>query len=364
MLDVAVLGGGLIGCAVARELARDGRRVGLFERRRIGGEASGAAAGMLGVQGETDDELMLALGLESRRLFPQVLEALRDETGLAVEYWRAGTVYLCFNAADEAAIEARRGWQHAAGAEGERLNARQLRSLEPLASRRARSALLFPLDGRVDNAALTEAYGRAAAAAGCALHEGAEVRSIVVESGRVVGITTAAGRVACAAVVNAMGAWAGRIRGPTPLAIEPVRGQIAVLQAARAPFRHALYSAHGYAVPRRDGRVLIGSTRETVGFDKRVTAGGVAAILSAGMELSPVLRRLPVVATWAGLRPGSADGRPIIGADPAVEGYYVATGHYRNGVLLAPLTARLVAGLLRGQHSPWSVALGVERFAQ
>ncbi|MGH7786740.1 MAG: NAD(P)/FAD-dependent oxidoreductase, partial [Candidatus Binatia bacterium] len=209
MLEVAVLGGGLIGCAVARELARAGVRVGLFERGRIGAESSAAAAGLLGVQGDTDDEVMLRLGLASRALFPELLEALREESGLAVEFWRAGTMCLSFSPAEEAALEARRVWQAAHGAPSEALSARQIRSLEPAVSRRARSGVLLPLDGRLDNVALTHAYGRAAVAAGCELREGQEVKSVIAEHGRIVGIATAAGRVPCDAVVNAMGAWAG-----------------------------------------------------------------------------------------------------------------------------------------------------------
>jgi len=363
MLDVAVLGGGLIGCAVARQLARDGLRVALFERGRIGGEASGAAAGMLGVQAEADDPLMLRLGLASRQRYPEWLAALREESGMTLEWWREGTLVVSFTAADEAALAARRAWQAAAGAPSEALSAGQLRALEPALSRRARSGVLFPLDTRLDNVALTRAAAAAAAAAGCAIHEGEDVRAVVVERGAVTGVTTATQRVACGAVVNAMGAWAARVRGMTPLPVQPVRGQIAVVQAARPLFRHAVYSPHGYAVARRDGRVLLGSTREAAGFEKRCTAGGIGDILAAALELAPRLGELPFTSTWSGLRPGSADGRPIVSRDPAVRGYVLATGHYRNGVLLAPLTAELVAQLLRGAASEWQAALSLERFA-
>lgn len=364
MLDVAVLGGGVIGCAVARELARAGRRVAVFERGRIGGEASAAAAGMLGVQAETDDDTMLRLGTESRQLFPEWLDALRDETGVAVEFWRTGTLVVAFNGAEESALAARVARQRAAGAASERLAPRQLWAFEPALSRRVRGGVLFPLDARVDNVALTQALARAAAAAGCVLREGEEVKAVVAERDRIAGIATATGRIACDAVVNAMGAWAGRVRGTTALPVQPVRGQIAVVQARRPPFRHAVCSARAYAVARRDGRVLLGSTREAAGFAKRVTAGGLASILGAALELAPGLGALPLVDAWAGLRPGSADGRPIIGADPAVRGYYVASGHDRNGVLLAPLTARLIGALLRGERNPWQDALGLERLTR
>jgi len=362
MLDVAVLGGGLIGCAIARELARDGRRVALFERGRVGSEASAAAAGMLGVQAETDDDVALRLGIESRRLYPAWIDSLCEETGVAVEFWRTGTIAVAFNAAEETALAARMARQHAAGATSERLGPRQLLALEPQLSRGVRSGVLLPLDGRVDNVALTAALARAAAAAGCAVREGEEVKSVIAERGRIVGIATAAGRVTCDTVVNAMGAWSPRVRGVTALPIEPVRGQIAVVQAVRPPLRHAIASPRAYAVARRDGRVLLGSTWESTGFAKRVTADGVAWILRGALELAPDIRRLPLVQAWAGFRPVSADGRPIVGPDPAVRGYYVASGHGRNGVLLAPLTARLIAARLRGERDRWVEPLGLERF--
>jgi len=363
MLEVAVLGGGVIGCAIARELAHAGMRVALYERSRIGAEASSAAAGMLGVQGETDDDEMLRLGMESRRLYDALLAVLPAEAEMPIEFWRSGTLYVAFNRGEEAAIDARCTRQRLAGAQSERLVPRQLWALEPALSRRVRAGVLYPLDAHIDSRALTQALARAARRAGCSVREGEEVKSVVAEHGRIAGIVTAAGRIACDAVINALGAWAGRVRGTTPLPVQPVRGQIAVVQAPRPTFRHAVYSARAYAVARRDGRVLLGSTREAVGFDKRVTAGGVAAILDAVLELAPGLGALPLVDAWAGLRPGSGDGRPIVAADPAVRGYYVATGHYRNGVLLAPITAQVMRALVSGDTTPWSGVLGLERFA-
>jgi glycine oxidase len=363
MLDVAVLGGGLIGCATARLLARSGLRVGLFERGRIGGEASAAAAGMLGVQGESRDETALRLGLRSRALYPGLLEALHEETGLRVEYARQGTIAVALTPADAAWLERRLAMLARAGAPGEALPAGRLHRLEPGLGRGARSGALFPLDGRLDPGALAAALARAAVAAGCRLYEDEEVRSVVVERGAVSGIVTSARRVACGAAVNAMGAWAARVRGLTPLPVRPVRGQIAVLQAPRPPLRHAVRTPRGYVVPRRDGRVLLGSTREAVGFRKRVTAGGLAGILAAGLELMPGLGGLPLVDSWSGLRPATPDGLPIVALDPGVRHYVVAAGHDANGVLLAPLTAELVAGLLRGERSEWDQSLALARAA-
>jgi glycine oxidase len=361
--EIVIVGAGIVGCAVARALALAGKRVALFERGSVGGESSSAAAGMLGVQGETEHEAMLRLGARSRQLYPTVVAALRAETGVEIEFWTAGTLYLCFDEDDERALAQRRAWQQAAGFTSEILAREQVVRLEPNVSRRVRSAALFRLDARVDAAALTAAYGRAAVCAGAQVFEREAVRGVVVESGRVVGVETEARRVACDLVVNTSGAWASSLAVGRRLPIVPVRGQIIVLGARKPPFRHAIYSRRGYAVARRDGRVLLGSTRERVGFEKRVTAGRAQRILLAGLELSPELGALPFVEGWCGLRPATPDGLPVIGADPTVAGYYVACGHYRNGVLLAPITAELVCGLIEGRPDPSLAAMSLERFA-
>jgi glycine oxidase len=318
---------------------------------------------MLGVQAETEHEAMLRLGSRSRHLYPNVLAALRDETGIRIELRPTGTLYLCFNEEDEEVLARRRSWQEAAGFASEMLDRQEVLRLEPAVSRRVRSAALFRDDAWVDAAGLTAAYGRAAVAAGAEVFEGEAVRGVAVEGGRVAGLETEAQRVACDHVINTAGAWAAPLAVGLPLPIEAVRGQIIVLRAKRPLFRHAVYSRRGYAVARRDGRVLLGSTQERVGFEKRVTAAGIQRILGGGLELSPELRALPFVEAWCGLRPAAPDHLPVIGADPTVAGYYVACGHYRNGVLLAPVTAELVCGLIEGRRDSCLAPFGLERFA-
>lgn len=363
MLDVAVLGGGLIGCAIAHRLARDGARVALFERGEIGAEASGAAAGMLGAEAEMDDARLRRAGLASRALYPEWLASLQGDGGVVVEWWRNGSLLVALTAADERLLAARREPLTAQGGGGETVGAGQIRALEPALSRRVRGGILYVHDARVDNVALTRAAAAAAARVGCALHAHEPVQAVTVERGRATGVRTARRQVACGTVINALGAWAGRVRGTTPVPVQPVRGQIAVLQAQRPLFRHAVLSPRGYAVARRDGRILLGSTREAAGYEKRCTAGGIGGILAAALELAPGLAALPWTASWAGLRPGSADGQPLVGCDPAVQGYLVATGHDRHGVLLAPLTVGLVADLLAGRPNAWEAAWSPVRVA-
>lgn len=359
LCEVAIAGGGIIGCAIARALCRMGMRVTLIERAVVGSEASAAAAGMLGVESETENEVVLALGRESRSLFPEVLAALREETGVSVESWREGTLYLCFDPGDAERVNQR---LQSLGARGFRLPAQRARALEPAISSRVESAFLFPDDTRLDNTCLTAAYAQAARRAGCSIREKEQVARVITSSGRVAGVETDLGRIACDLFVNAAGAWAATLAAGLPIPVTPVRGQMVALDAGRPPFAHALYSPRGYAVSRRDGRVLLGSTRERVGFDRRVTAGGIRRVLAAGLELAPRLVQAPVRHWWAGLRPATPDGVPIVGFDPLVSGYLVATGHYRNGILLAPITARLVAELVQGRDNPLLAPLRLDRF--
>jgi glycine oxidase len=270
--------------------------------------------------------------------------------------------YLCFGTADEEDLGRRRAWQDAAGFPSEVLSRGRLLALEPNANRRASLGVRFANDARVDNARLAEAYAAAARNAGAKIVEGAEVEAVIARGGKIAGVRTRDDSIACDAVVNSAGAWAASFAVGLAVPVTPVRGQIAVVRAARPPFRHAMYSPRGYAVARRDGRVLLGSTRESVGFDKAVTGGGLRSILGAALEISPVLAGLPYVTAWSGLRPATPDGRPIIARDPTVDGYFLACGHYRNGVLLTPLTARFAVELLQGREDPMLSALALTRF--
>lgn len=344
-----VIGGGVIGLAVARALARRGlERVMVIERARLGAEASFAAGGMLAAQAEADRaDAFLELACASRALYPAFAEALREETGIDIELERTGTLYLALSREDEAEIEHRYEWQRRAALTVERLSAHEALGLEPCVSRDVRSALLFPLDAQVENRRLVAALVAAARRYGVRLITGTHVESISIERGRVAGVETARGRVRSPLVVLAGGAWASFValsdsRAPV-VRIEPVRGQMLCFEALQRPFRHVVYSPRGYVVPRMDGRLLAGSTTEHAGFDKRVTGAGVNTITTHALEIAPMIGDLPLIDMWAGLRPRSLDDLPVIGACAEVGGLCYATGHYRNGILLAPITAELIA---------------------
>jgi len=358
--DAVVVGGGVIGLAVARELARGGAEVILIERGEMGAESSWAAAGMLAPQAEADcaDEFF-KLAAASRDAYPAFARELEEESGVSIELDRTGTLYLAFTEEDEEECERRFRWQTRAGLLVERLTGGEVRALEPQVSARVRSALRFPLDGQVENRRLASALAKACAARGVRVVTQTEVSAIKVEGGRAMCVETSRGATRASAVVVACGAWssllplvdASRAQGGSEAAhprIEPVRGQmLCFAPAARPPLvRHVVYSPRGYLVPRRDGRLLAGTTTEHAGFDKSLTEAGREAIELHAREIAPGVEELILSDAWAGLRPHAADDWPVIGAPGDVPNLFYATGHYRNGILLAPLTGALVAGMI------------------
>ena len=347
--DVVVIGGGVIGLAVARSLSERGAgRVMLIERARLGSEASHAAGGMLAPQAEADTaDAFFELACAARDLYPSFAEALREETGTDIELERTGTLYLAFTERDRDEIEHRYAWQRRAGMLVERLSADEARRLEPCVSQALRGALRFPLDVQVENRRLVAALSNSIEKRGVHVMTETEVHSLTTERGRVHGVKTSRGPVHAPVIVLAAGAWTSFLapadKGAPQVSIEPVRGQMLCFEANPRVARHVIYSPRGYIVPRLDGRLLAGSTTERVGFSRSVTGRGVHQIAAHALEIAPVVADLPLVDAWAGLRPRALDDWPILGASNEVSGLFYATAHYRNGILLAPLTGELVA---------------------
>ena len=347
--DIVIIGGGVIGLTIARALAQRGvRELMLIERGRLGAEASWAAGGILAPQVEVDhQDDFFQLACASRDLYPEFAESLKEETGVDVELDTTGTLCLGFTEKDEAELRRRYEWQQGEGLEIEWLNGDEARGLEPCVSAEVRCALRFPRDFQIENRRLISALVRANEEMGVQFVTGTSVNSIRIRHGRVCGVETSNGFVDAPVVVVAAGAWASLIRSPDAklpaLAIEPVRGQMLCFAAHPQIARHVIYSSRGYLVPRRDGRVLAGSTAEHVGFDKRVTDEGMNAIKSMALEIAPGLADLPVIDSWAGFRPRAQDGLPVLGSCQEIGGLFYATGHYRNGILLAPITGKVIA---------------------
>jgi glycine oxidase len=359
--DVAVVGAGVIGCATAWRLAQAGMRVVVVERGPVGQEASHAAGGMLAPLAEADcaDEFF-ELAVASRALYADFARELREATRIDIEYRTEGTLYLALTEEDEEELDERWHWQHAAGLSVERLDAGRVRALEPQVNENLRWALKFPDDHQVDNCLMLNALEAAARAAGVEFQTHTEVRDVLLagtNGGKrcVTGLRTSRGELRVSRVVAAAGCWTGLLteeagRPLAPFQVEPVRGQMLALEMPLPAISHVIYSRRGYLVPRLSGIVIAGSTTERVGYDKRVTAGGVASIIPRATEIVPSLLNAALVDTWAGLRPSSPDGWPILGEDPHISGLVYATGHYRNGILLTPITAQAVSELIsRGE---------------
>ncbi|MGI8846545.1 MAG: glycine oxidase ThiO [Thermoleophilaceae bacterium] len=352
--DLIVVGAGAVGLASAWRAVRAGMSVTVVERDRAGAGASGVAAGMLAPVTEADfgEEELLAMNLEGRALWGDFASLLEDRSGLASGYVDSGCLVVAIDRDDGEELRRLHSFQQGLGLRSEWLAPRAARTLEPGLSPRIAGAIITPEDGQVDPAAVVAALARAFSNDGGELREGVEVTELVEHGGRVTGVRTAEGiELRAPAVLVAAGAWsaAGGL-GELPAAppVRPVKGQLLELRVRAGhglPAERVVRTPRCYVVPRADGRVVVGATTEEQGFDLTVTADGVFRLLEAAIEVLPDVAELELVHARAGLRPGTPEGRPVIAA-AGPEGLLWATGHGRNGVLLAPLTAERVLGLL------------------
>ena len=366
--DVIVVGGGVVGCAIAYCLAREGVRADVVERGEIGGEASGAAAGMLAPLAEVEDAgPFRELCLESLRMFPALAATLREETGIDIEYLTSGILRVALDDAEERCLRDLADCSTCLPA-GRHclplhwLNPDDLRAFEPGLSPDVRGGVYSPEEHQVNADRLTQALARAAAIHGATLRRNLRISGLLMRNCRVTGVRTPDGDLAAGHVVLAAGPWTGRLAVSlgVDLPVFPVRGQMLALPSRRAP-RHILWGSAGYLVPKANGLVFAGATVERVGFRRRTTAAGLRGLAAMASTLAPRVGVFAPVDSWAGLRPGSADGLPLLGPLPGWEGVSVATGHYRNGILLSPVTGRLMAraiidGSPDGALNPFSPA--------
>jgi glycine oxidase len=358
--DIAIIGGGIIGGSIAFELAQQKLRVVMLDRQQPGREASWAAAGMLAPVSETpESDAMMSLAKASFALYPEFIVAIESASGRSVEFRRCGTLHLFFTPEYEAERDLMLAALRGCAIRAEALSLKDAQRIEPALNAAARAALWLPDEAAVDPRLLTEAVLAAAAKQGAEIRAGAAVTSLVCEGTRVVGVIAAGERISAGRVIAAAGCFSSSIEGLAPYApTRPVRGQMIALRSRNDSLRCVLRSRRGYLVPRSDGRALAGSTLENAGFEKFVTPSGMQQILAAAIELVPSLADATIVETWAGLRPDTPDHLPILGPTD-IEGFLIATGHYRNGILLAPVTAKL----LREWIVDGRTSLPVEQFS-
>ena len=363
--DVVIVGAGVIGCALARELAGRGLAVTVVEKGQPGEEASWAAAGLLSPQ--ADGELpgpFFDLRLESRALYPDWTRELLEETGLDVGYRKTGLLRCAFGEEATDRVFDHYRWQGEAGLPVEPRDAAALdRQLEGRLSPQIRRALFFPEEAVVEPRKLVRALREAAERRGVRILAETAARRFRIEAGACRGVETDDALLEADRVVDAAGAWAGfDPELAVAIPVRPVRGQIVELVARRGTLPTVVQSDEVYLLPRPDGRVVVGATFEEVGYEKDVTAEAVGWLITAAIRLVPSLSAARFSTAWSGLRPATPDGLPLLG-DSGIPGLFLATGHFRNGILLAPVTARLLADRLVGESGRDLSPFGLGRFA-
>lgn len=345
--DVIIIGGGIIGCAIAYNLAkRDVKPLVIDKATRVGTEASWAGAGILTSHASTNEPYP-TLCRASLARYPTLAEELRAETQIDIEFIRSGTLSVFFNQTEAAGLIGLADRRVKRGFSAEVLTAKEAWQLAPALAKSIAGAVLFPEDAHVRNPRMVKALAKGAAKLGARFLLGNPVTNFVKEDEHVIGVIVNGETLYADTFVIAAGCWAGTLIDQlgVPIQVEPVRGQIVLVETMPPPFQHIIDGLGIYIVPRADGRILLGATVEYVGYDKTATVDGAKQMIDAGVAIAPQLANAAFVQTWAGLRPYVKKG-PILGYLPGYDNVALATGHFKNGILLAPITGQLIAELL------------------
>ncbi|WP_063795432.1 glycine oxidase ThiO [Paenibacillus sp. Soil750] len=349
--DVIIVGGGVIGTSIAYYLAKRGQSVTLLERSQLGTEASAAAAGMLGAQSEMEDTgALFQWARQSRAMFPELSGELRELTGIDIGLVREGLLNVALSDVQEEELRAREKLQRAAGEKAQWLSSAEAAAIEPALSAATRGALYLPGDGQVDAPLLAAAFAQAAQVLGTKVQPFAQVQGLLTAQERVIGVLTAAGPLYSDHVVVAAGTWSGQLLGSigVELPMYPVKGECFSVRTPKPLLKKTLFSPGCYIVPKAGGRLVVGATVVPNSYDRKVSLSGLAELMERARGLMPALGDAEWEKAWSGLRPQTADGLPYIGKVPTVEGLYTACGHYRNGILLSPITGRVIADWIVG----------------
>ncbi len=350
--DVVIVGGGVIGLSVAYYCAGAGLRVTVLERGSLGREASWAGAGIIPAgRGATARSPYAKLLGTSSEMWPQISAELREQTGIDNGFVRSGGFEIGFDQADSHALRSAAGHYSKEGITWRELSPAAARELEPVLAGPFAVAYHIPDMAQVRNPRHLKALAAASAKRGARFVTDAPVVGFDRDGDRVLGVRTLDATFAAGSTVVTAGAWSSGVLESLGVAlpVKPIRGQIALLATDRILLRHIVMLGREYLVPRLDGRVLVGSTEEDVGYDARPTPTGIHALLDMAIAIAPALGSAHLERTWAGLRPGSPDSKPFIGRVPGLEGLVVASGHYRAGLQLSPVTGVIVKQLIAGE---------------
>lgn len=354
--SIIVLGGGIIGLSCAFEAARRGMKVTLIEPAELGGQASGAAAGMLAPYSENTDQpdSFFQLSLLSLRHYPKWVEIIEELSGISVEWVRSGSVNVLLHEADVLPMQTRLRWQNAYGAEAELVGAEQLRKLEPQLVKSAVAGVYTPHESHIYAPKLVAALEAACRKLGVLfVTQAGEVNDVIVHAEG--GVTVLAKEllqpIHAERLVVCAGAWSGDYEGwfGLTIPIHPIRGQICSFEHRPEEVHHMVFSSQAYWVGKLNGRLVCGASEDVAGFDTQVTERGIGRLIRSSNQLFPYLEGKPMANRWAGLRPATRDGLPLIGAVEGIPNVFMAAGHYRNGILLSPVTASIIVDLLEGK---------------
>lgn len=350
--DVAIIGGGVNGASIAYQLAKAGRKVVLIEKDRLACQASSAAAGMLAAQAEIEqDGPFFQLAIKSQGMFAPLSKELFELTGIDIEYVNKGMFKIAET--EEIAVELKK--QVSFQSNWDRtitwLDAKELREMEPALTPSVAGGMYLPNDGHVQSARLTQAFAKAAEYFGAEIRENTEVHSFMFENGQVKGVKTTNGVIHSDQVVVATGAWAAKLMQETgiDICVYPVKGECFSVRTEQPIINTTIFSdKRCYLVPKRNDEIYIGATMVQNTFDNRVTPEGIATLIERATRLIPQIKDATFERVWSGIRPQTGDGLPYIGEHPGWKGLFLAAGHFRNGILLSPITGILVADLLAG----------------
>ncbi|MEI5909547.1 glycine oxidase ThiO [Bacillus spongiae] len=365
MYEVLIVGGGIIGHSIAYSLSKRGISVLVLEKGQINEKSSSAAAGMLAVQAEMKKGgPLFELGRKSRNMFPALQAELKERTNIDIQLIQHGMLTVARTKEEKETIQGMIPFQKAAGEEVSWLSPDEVVEVEPSITRNTFGGMYAAKDGQVEAPKLSKAFAKAAYSLGTHVKEYTEVINLITDKGKCVGVETESERIYSDKVILTTGAWTKRLLQTTdfPLHVYPVKGECLSVTTKEPLLEKTVFTDGCYIVPKSSGRYIIGATMIPNTFDERVSVSGVSSLLDQAIALIPKLKNAHWEKVWSGIRPQTTDGKPYIGNHPSLKGLFVASGHYRNGILLSPITGEIMADIIEGKNIDQNVeALSLQR---